>query len=211
MAIFSFSVTRSRAWHYYHQHSEHFQTSFLSVWHKTLREGAVLSVSEIRKLLGLPFGNLVPCKVSKNPWRFFSHCFLYVNALIMRGSPQCCTCSYSVDQWEVLLSSFTFSVSWWLCLANKLWSLRISDDNAGSSASYRMQFLFLLNLQHKQNIFSQAVEKLCGIYYLTKSMKTSEHLPFANIVYPLLTRPKSKRVHLKVKPKWSSLIWLLRM
>ncbi len=142
---------------------------------------------------------------------FFSHCFLYVNALIMRGSPQCCTCSYSVDQREVLLSSFTFSVSWWLCLANKLWSLRISDDNAGSSASYRMQFLFLLNLQHKQNIFSQAVEKLCGIYHLTKSMRTSEHLPFTNTVYPLLTRPKSNRIHLKVKPKWSGLIWLLRM
>lgn len=51
---------------------------------------------------------------------FFSHCFQCVNALIMRGAPQCCTCSYSVDQREVLLSSFTFSVSWWLRLANKL-------------------------------------------------------------------------------------------
>lgn len=85
---------------------------------------------------------------------FFSHCFRCVNALIMRGVPQCCTCSYSVDQREVLLSSFTFSVSWWLRLANKLWSLRNSDDNAGSSAGYRMQFLFLLNLQHKHNMLT---------------------------------------------------------
>lgn len=41
------------------------------------REGAVLSVSKIRKRLGLPFGNLAPWKVSENPWCFFSLFLVY--------------------------------------------------------------------------------------------------------------------------------------
>lgn len=123
---------------------------FFLAWHETHKTGKVLFFQFQRS------ENVSVCHLGI--WRLekslkilgvFSHCSLCMNALIMSKAPQCCTFSYSVAQREVLLSSFTSSVSWWLRLANKLWILRNSDDNAGRCAGYMMQFILLLNSQHK--------------------------------------------------------------
>jgi len=135
---------------------------FFLAWHETHETGKVLFFQFQRSENGLVYHlGIWHLEKSLKILGVFSHCSLCMDALIMSKAPQCCTFSYSVAQQEILLSSFTFSVSWWLCLANKLWILRNSDDNAGSCAGYRMQLSYCWIHSTKEHVekFLQAVKK----------------------------------------------------